>query len=190
MASTVGICNRALQKLGAKRITSLSDDSVNARACNAAYESCKLALLEEHEWGFALDRAELAADSDEPDFGRAYSYTLPSDFIRLAHPYPEDNGNDLDWIIEGRKIYTDDAAPLEVRYIYNVTDPQEMTALFREALSAKLALELCEELTQSNTKKDSLKDDYEKALRAAKRSNAMQRVSGEPPEDTWVTVRV
>lgn len=190
MASKVEICNRALQKLGAKRITSLTDDSVNARACNLAFEPCKLAELEDHEWSFALDRAEIAADADEPTFGRAYSYTLPSDFVRLAHPYPEDNSNALEWIIEGKKIYTDDTAPLQVRYIYDVTDPQEMSPLFREALSARLALELCEELTQSNTKKDSLKDDYEKIIRRAKRSNAIQRVAGEPPEDSWITVRV
>lgn len=189
MASKVEIANRALQKLGAKRISTLEEDSVNARTVLAAFESVKLAELESHVWSFAIARAELAADASEPDWGRANSFELPADFVRLAHPYPEDNSNADDWQIEGRKILTNDAAPIYLRYVKDVTDPNEMTPLFREALSARLALELCEALTQSNTKKDSLKDDYAEVITRAKKSNAIQRVSADLPEDVWITAR-
>lgn len=189
MASEVGICNRALQKLGAKRITDLTDDNVNARACNAAYEAVRDALLEDHFWNFAIERAELAADATAPAWGRANAYQLPSNFICLAPNYPEDNFNSKDWIIEGQKIITDDADPIYIRYVKRVTDPNFMTSLFREALSTKLAFELCEELTQSNTKKAQLEKDFSMIIARAKRSNAFQQVSQQPPEDTWVTVR-
>lgn len=189
MASDVEICNRALQKLGAKRITSLSQDSVNARACNFAYEPVKLALLRAYEWSFSIARAQLAADSEEPSWGKANAFQLPSDYVQLASDYPEDNSNTKDWQIEGRKIFTDDAAPLYVRYIYNVTDPNEMDSLFREALSTKLALELCEEITQSNTKKDVLKDDFRLAIADAKKSGAIAKIPVQPPEDPWLTCR-
>jgi hypothetical protein len=189
MASDVEICNRALQKLGAKRITSLTENSVNARACNSAYRSVVDAELEDHDWNFAVQRAELAADSAEPDWGRARSYTLPADFIRLADDYPEDNVNNKDWQIEGKKILSDDTAPIYIRYVYRVTDPNEMTPLFREAVAARMALELCEEITQSNTKKELLKDDYDKIIKKARKSNAFQRVAQDSPEDSWITVR-
>lgn len=189
MASEVQICNRALQKLGAKRITSLSQDSVNARACNVAFTDVRDAEYRKHSWNFAIERASLAADSSDPAWGRAKSYTLPSDFIRLLPPYPEDNLNDLDWQIEGNKILTDDSAPLYVRYIKRVTDPNLMDSLFREALACKLAIELCEEITQSNTKKESLKADYMDAIREAKKLNAIENVAQEPPEDTWISER-
>lgn len=190
MASVVGICNRALQKLGAKRIVSLTDEnSSNARACNVAYETVRDAELRAHPWSFAIKRAQLAADSSTPEFGRANSFPLPSDFLCLREPYPEDNSLDHDWQIEGRKILTDEDAPLNLRYTAKVTDPNDMDVLFRESLATKLALELCEEITQSNSKKESLRQDYKEIIREAKRSNAIERPASQPPEDTWVTIR-
>lgn len=190
MASEVDICNRALQKLGAKRITSLSEDSVNARACNAAYSIVRDAELRKHPWNFAIQRANIAADSTEPDWGRANSFTLPADFIRLLAPYPEDNLNDMDWQIEGNKIYTDDTAPLYVRYIARIEDTSLFDSLYIESLACKIALELCEELTQSNQKKEGLREDYKQVIADAKKANAIERVSQMPPEDTWISERL
>lgn len=190
MASEVSIANRALQKLGAKRITSLTDDSVNARACNACYETLRDAELRKHTWSFAVSRAALAADGTAPDWGRDNSYELPADFIKLLPDYPEDVTNDKDWQIEGRKIYTDDTAPLYIRYIARVTDPNLMDVLFREVLACRMALEMCEELTQSNTKKESIRADMKEIMIEARRNNAFENISSEPPIATWDTARL
>lgn len=189
MASEVEICSRALQKLGASRITSLTENTVNARACNFSYTKVRDAELEDHPWNFAVMRAQLAADATPPVFGRANAFELPADFIKLLPTYPEDNVNSLDHQIEGRKIYTDDGAPLEIRYIGRIIDPNLMTPLFRETLSAKLAYELAEELTQSNSKKKTADEDYKDQIARAKKSNAFARVSSPPPEDKYITVR-
>lgn len=189
MASNVEIANRALQKLGAKRIISLADDSVNARSCNVALEPVKLALLRAHNWNFAIKRAELAADATPPSFGPQNSFTLPSDFLRLLPPDPWSNFDSLDWKIEERKIFTNDTAPLQIRYVANVTDPNQMDALFREALSANLAFEICEEITQSNTKKADLRMDSKDIINLAKRANAIEVPAVAAYDDSWVTVR-
>jgi hypothetical protein len=63
--SVVEICNRALQKLGAARITSLTQDTPNARSCNVAYNVLRKAELRSHPWSFAIKRAELAADASK-----------------------------------------------------------------------------------------------------------------------------
>lgn len=183
------MANRALQKLGAKRITSLTEDSRNARAINAAFESVKMAELRKHDWSCAITRAQLAASSTSPAFGPSMSFPLPSDFIRLCHQDPDLNYNDLDWQIEGRNIVTHDDAPLDIRYVYNVTDPNEMDVLLREAISMKLAYELCEEITQSNSKQAAALEAYNLTIAEAKKANAIERVSQKPPEDEWVTVR-
>lgn len=190
MASEVSISNRALQKLGASRITSLDDATTNARACNACYAELRDAELRRHTWNFSIQRAELAADGTAPSWGRANAFELPSDFLRLLSPYPEDNLSNLDWQIEGRKIYTDDAAPLYIRYVARITDPTLMDALFRELLATRMAYEMCEEITQSNTKKDLLYRDMRDIVAEAKRVNAMENVSAEPPVDTWITARL
>lgn len=190
MASDTEIANRALQMLGAKRITSLTQDHKNARAMNVAFVPVREALLRGYAWAFAIKRAQLAASTTAPPFGPARAYPLPADFLRLIHPDLETNYNSLDWKIEGREILTDDTAPLEIRYIYRVEDPNTMDPLFREAFSAKLAAELCEEITQSNTKKAAAKDALKTAIAEARRTNAIEKIrSDEPPEDTWITVR-
>jgi hypothetical protein len=189
MASVVGICNAALQKLGAERINDLLEDSANARSCNAAYERLRDAELRAHPWRFAMTRASLPADADAPEFGKARSFPLPDDWLRMLPPYPEMNMNDLDWEIEGRSIYTNDSAPLDIRYIRLVEDPNEMDALFREALAARMAHEMCEEITQSNTKQQLAADNYKNAIREARRTNAIESISAEPPTDTWETCR-
>lgn len=189
MATVVDICNRGLQKLGASRIVSLSESSVAARACNVAYEALRDAELCAHPWNFAIERAQLAADATEPDWGRANSFQVPTDFLRLAPDYPELNLNSKDWQLEGRKIITNDDSPLNVRYVKKVTDPNTMDPLFREALSCRIALELCEELTQSNEKKAALKDDYKDAIREARRTNAIQNIPAKAADDEWITVR-
>jgi len=189
MASVVGICNRALQRLGAQRIVSLQENSKNARACNLAFEPVKRAELRAHPWSFATKRVELAADTEAPAFGRGNAFQLPADWIKLLDDYPELNFNDKDWIIEGRKILTNDSAPLQIRYTHDVTDPNLMDALFAETLAMRLAKELCEELTQSNTKKPLVDKDYKMAIREARRANAIERVAAIPPEDSWITVR-
>ncbi len=185
----VQICNRALQKVGGKRITSLSEDSRNARSCDVAYDSIRRATLRDHPWNFATSRAQLAADSVAPAFGRTTSFTLPADFLRILPTYPELLLSDTDWIIEGQKIYTNDAAPLNIRYTSNVTDPNQFDSLFDEALSSNLAMEICEEITQSNTKLAALTAAAEKNIEKAKKINAIENVSAKPTDDDYLTVR-
>lgn len=189
MASKVEIANRGLQLLGAKRITSFTEDSRNARAINAAYEPVKLALLRKHTWGCATTRTQLAANSTAPAFGKENSFALPADWVRSLPLDPDYQTNDDDRVVEGRNILTNESAPLDLRYIYNITDPNEMDPLFREALATALAEALCEEITQSNTKMQTAMAAHDKAIAEAKRANAIEKPADQPPDDTWVTVR-
>lgn len=189
MPSKTDISSRALQKLGAKSITSLTDGSKNARSCNLAYEPCKLALLRDHPWVFSIKRAQLAVSATEPDFGPGNIFPLPTDFLRLLPLDPGGNLNSLDWQIEYDGIHSDEDSPLEIRYVGDVTDPNLMDALYREALSTLMAFEMCEEVTQSNTKQAALAAALKDILARAKRANAIENVSQDPPEDTWISCR-
>jgi len=193
MASVVEICNRALQKLGAQRIADIDENTKNARECKAAYTALRDAELRAHPWNFSITRAQLAASADTPVFGRARSFPLPSTFLRLLPSYPEQNLNDKDWQIEDGDevlaIFTNDSAPLNVRYVQQVTDPNKMDPLFREALAARMAFELCETITQSTTKWQLLEEAYNKTIATAKHTNAIENVAQVPAEDTWITAR-
>jgi len=189
MASVVDIYNRVAQKLGAKRITSVDENSNLAQEINQCYSGLRDAALEEHRWSFAIERASLAADSPVPEWGKDNAFTWPSDCLKIIPPYPEDDDIGRDWVIEGRKIITDYAAPLYVRYIKQITDPNEMSPLFREYLATLIAFELCEKVTQSNTKKAGLKEDMSDIVNKAKKSSAIQSVAAYSPDDTWLALR-
>lgn len=189
MASNVEIANRALQILGQDRISALTDNTENARRVNAIFEEMRDMELMAHPWVFAVERVALAADAVEPEWGRANSFTLPADFLMLYPSYPEDNDPTLDWEIEGNKILTDDDAPLYLRYIKRVEDPTYFGPLFREALACRLALALCEQVTASGTMKESVRGDYEQAIRSARLRNAIARRPVDAAEDSWIYER-
>ena len=189
MADEVSIANLALQKLGAERITSLTQDHVNARAVNNCYEQLRDKELRLHVWNFAKTRTTLAPSATEPDFGFLFAFPLPSDYLRLLPP----KRLGLDWRIENhngtRAILTNDGNTLEIVYIARITDPTRFDDAFIEAFAAKLAWHMAEELTQSNTKKDDAKLEYRDAMREARRINAFENISQEEPEDPWLAAR-
>ena len=189
-ASETSICNLALQKLGAGRITDISEDSPNARTCSDCYEAMRDRELRAHRWSFAITRESLAADATDPSFGPAKQYTLPAGFLRLIEPDDSANYNTLDWRIEGGKIVTDFTAPLEIRYIARVEDPTQFDALFVDALACRMALQMCEKITQSVSKKADVRSEYKDTIAEARRTNAIEGVSSESPTDTWDTARL
>lgn len=188
--SDVAIANLALQKLGAARITSLTEDSRNARSVNACYTFMRDRELRAHKWNFAIKRTTLAPDATEPDFEYGYAFPIPSDCLRLLPPAR----NDLDWKIESHQSYpsilTNDGDTLEIIYIARIEDPSQFDSLFVDAFACKLAWHLCEEITQSNSKKADALSEYTLSMRDAKRMNAFENISEEPPEDTWLTARI
>ena len=178
----VSICNLALQKLGAKSITALTEDTTAGRECNRVYEHARDSELRAHPWNFARTRTSIAASSTDPVFGYAKQYQLPSDCLRILPTSAND-----DWQIEGRMILTDDTSPLQLVYIKKVTDPNDFDALFVELLAARIAVEITEKVTQSNTKKAGVQAHYEMVRKEARRVNAFDRVPQTTPDGSWIT---
>lgn len=186
MSSIVEICNIGLQALGVARMAAYPDTTTTpGKEMTFAYEPTKLATLRKHRWNFAKKRVQLAADSTAPAFDYDNYFTLPADCVRILPP----NEAGLDWHLEGRKIATDDSAPLNLVYVYDVTDPNEMDPLFRQALGINLALKTCKKLTGSNQLKLELQEELKTVLAEAKATNAIENIADEFPEDTWITVR-
>ena len=186
MASVVDVCNRALSRLGAGRITSLTDNTKSAKACNSAWPLMRDEVLALHPWNGAGSRAVLAelAASPSPDFDYENQFQWPADCLRVLEV-----DTDYTWTCEGRKIMTDGAAPLEIRYIKRETDPNQYGPLLISVLAARMAVEMVEELTQSNTKKEAMEKWYATALRVARSANAQEQSPMEFQEDSWINAR-
>ena len=145
MASVVDICNGALNQLGASTILSLTEDSKNARLCNARFTQVRDSIFRSHHWNCLQKRVQLAADTATPAWGFTKQYTLPADCLRLLTILDYDS----DYKVEGRKILTDNSS-LKILYIGRIEDPNEYDELLRETLSAALAADIAYAITSSN----------------------------------------
>lgn len=145
MASIVDICNGALNQLGASTILSLTEDSKNARLCNARYTQVRDSVFRSHPWNCLQKRVQLAADTDTPAWGFTKQYTLPADCLRLLTILDYDS----DYKVEGRKILTDNSS-VKILYIGRIEDPNEYDELLRETLSAAIAADIAYAITSSN----------------------------------------
>ncbi len=199
MSSEVAIANRALTKLGANRILSLDDDVKEARTMNSMFAIVRDSLLRSHWWNFAMTRTTLPKLAAVPAWGYENQYQLPSDCLRVVQVdeyYYASNLNDYRttddalFKIEGRKILTNLSAPIKVRYVFRETDTQQFDALFIEAFASLLAFEACEDITQSNTKKEMIWQAYEKAIRTAKRVDAIEQPPANIADDSWMLSRL
>lgn len=184
--SVVDCCNSALQRVGAASITSLTDNSPEARACTVAYDSNRRDELRKHRWNFALKRVVLTPDATAPAFDFKYAFTLPTDCLRVLRPAT----SDLDWQIEGRKILTNDGTILNLKYVADVEDCSQWDASFYNVVAGALALDICEKLTQSNTKKDYCAKAYADDVKMARRVDAFESGPEDAADDDWWNARL
>ncbi len=195
----ISIVNRALQLLGSPGISSIQENSRGARAMLRAYDSVKNNELRKHTWNFSIKRASLPASATPPIFGMANYFPLPGDYLMMAggdQSYGISSGGGLnqnpaihDWQIEGNQIASNESAPLQIRYVSSDITESLFDVTFAEALSAALAGNCCEEITQSNTKIQVIGRIYDDAIKQAKRRNAFEKPPVQSPVDTWITAR-
>lgn len=191
MASKTEIANRTLSKLGEGRVSNIETDNTKAaKVIRYMYDSVRDAMLSAYPWNFAVTRKQLAKDATAPVWGYNNQYTLPSNFLSLL----EIKGNpdyrmESDETSGGLRIVTNAGSPLYIRYIRRVINEGEFHPLFNEAFSCRLALEGCEEITQSNTKKQILFEEMQLRIKEAYAVDAIQDLPVELPASEWLLSR-
>lgn len=182
--SQTSICNRALALLGANRITSLSDDTPEARSLANVYEESLRGILSECDWNFALKREMLNRIVDEPVFGKGHYYQLPSDLVRVFG-----TDRDTEWRIEGDRILAD-AEAFGILYVYMCHDDNLYTSAFVEAFACKLAADTCFDLTNNGGRQQELMRLYKgEYLPVARNRNSRDRTPPQVKDGFWVESR-
>lgn len=184
MATETDIANLALQILEDQPITSLADDNTRAREIRRAYEPTLRSLLRTYDWNFARRREVLAPDSTPPAFGRSYQYSLPAKCV-CVRP----TADDVDWIVENKKVLTDEGPALNLIYTVLPDDTSTFDDIFVEAFAAKLAYQACGRITGAMTKRKDAKDALDMAVAEAKKANAFENQAKDPPIDDWLLAR-
>lgn len=183
----VGINNVGLVRLGAARITALTDTSKAAVACNAQYELSRDSVLMEYEWRDAKKRTTLAADTTAPNHGYDYRYALPNDCLRLLEV-----ADGIEHVVEGGYILTDEPDGLDILYIKQIVNPAEFhNPHLVQAVALKIAADICYHITQSKTLKEVIEQEYSAALMKAKMKDALMGTVDDEDEDaregSWAT---
>ena len=188
--SEVAICNAALSLLGAERIVALTDTRKEAVLCNVFYAQARDTVLRAYPWNFATRRADLGAplassDENAPEWGFAYGFTLPTDPLCLRVLETE---NDEPYRVEGRVLYTD-ASALKIRYIAQITSPEQFDDSYRYALAANLAMLLAMPITKSATILKEMTAMYNAAIAQAQHVDTQEGTPDEIDSDELLDVR-
>jgi hypothetical protein len=187
MTDQVDIFNRALSLLEeGQRVQSVDDDYVQVRSLNEIYAAARDEVLELHNWNFAVTRAELPALVDVPLFGWDYQYAWPHNCLRVL-PITHDGqfeGQRVPHQIEAnvdagnnsavRVVLTNASPPLRIRYIRRVEDPAQFSALFTEALVARIAMMVAHRMTGKQSYLERVARLYETAMAQARRQDSLQ----------------
>lgn len=184
--SVVSICNLALQKLGAKPITSFEDATHNSTLSEAFYSPAVDETLRLHPWNCAICRKELAADFTPPVFGYTHRYPLPSSPYCLRVLQME--YLDYEYVIEGRFLLTDEGI-CKLKYIRRIVDPNDFDSLVVEVIVSRLAIKLAYPITQSLSLEEKMCKNWKHILSEARTADAQEGTPQEFDTSTLLNAR-
>jgi hypothetical protein len=193
------LVNAALRRGGgAKRILSL-DDSVGSAGIAADVLSTELEdLMRSGVWNFAVTRAKLAQLTTLPVFQWQFAYGLPSDCDRVVSVHDNETGcGEVPYKLEALQqpdqsyinVICSNANTIYLRYCRSVTDPNLMTASFRQVLILRLAKIFAVAIAKSNTLFQSLDAEEKLMFQRAKSIDGVEDWPEKFPEGSWATSR-
>ena len=179
MTSEVSICNLALSWLGTNPITALTDDTVEAKQCQANYEPARDATIEDRNWTFAIERLILTPMIDTPTFGYSHQFLIPARVLRVISVSDGSAsgsnvmGTEIDWQKEKNAIVAN-TSTVYVKAVVQEKDPARYPPSYVQALAARLAAEMAMPLTHSNAMLDRMWGLYGAKLKAASGTDGRQ----------------
>ena len=187
----VDVANMVLAVFDETPIDSLDEDVKAARLLNLHFDLTREAELTKYAWCFAiLSASVVGTDTASGSCTLNWAYELPVDCLR---PLPltdngEPDGVRINYRQEAGLIYSDQSSPRIIRYIANLTDPNDWDALFTEVLVGALAVKVAHPLTHKSGMIDVARSVYDRALDAAFAAQAIQR-SGRLVTTSWAAQR-
>ena len=126
-------------------------------------------------------------------------FRLPSGWLRKAPRDPKAGSVSAlgapsglyydDWLFEGDFIVATEPMIIH-RFVADVHDVRRMDAMFCEGLACRIAMGVCETLTQSVSKLGAISTLYKQFMTEARIVNGIETGSEEPPEDDYIACRV
>jgi hypothetical protein len=176
--TAAGISAMALAMLGddPKASADPPENDRRARLARQFYNPARRAMLEAAPWRCAKVQAQLTASATAPLFTYGNAYVLPADFIRF-YELPEDGRTRWEIINIaglGRCVVTDAGSPLDVTYIFDLTNPTLMDPLLVKAIVFDIAANLAWTLMRDLNLKQAMTVECERYVSLARTTSAQQ----------------
>lgn len=191
MATKIEIWNAALTAIGQKSVVSETENTASSRLVLGRYDNVRQGLLVKVAPTVARKRAKLLRLGAVPAFGWAYYYQLPSGWLTNIGVWDNQSadGGEVEHQLEDGLKLAADAEEIYIKYIGDVTDPNIMAPLFREAVSAELAAQICIRSNELSGRAQAMKEWARKALTDARSADSQSNPADMIPESTWITAR-
>lgn len=194
VSSDVEVCNLALDHIGKATITSLTENSVEARKCARHYPQARDAALAFSNWTFAR-RSRLLSEVASNDFEDVWdhAYDLPNDAVTVRRlcevgMMPNWNSAPPEMYIESGVVFTN-VPGARMFYTWCCADVARWTTLFTDAVALGLAARLAPNMTRRASDVDRLRDLYTRAISKAVEHDAAQEVTTYRYGDGYVDAR-
>jgi len=153
----LSICSDALILLGAAPLSSFTEGTDAAQACDRLYPDLRDSLLSRYPFSWSYIKVQLGRLSTTPINEFKYSYGLPGNMLSGVQAVFETSSTNQQpindgWEIYGQELYTN----LESVYIdyQESVDESKMPHYFVQLLRTSLASELAITITDQSTKAD------------------------------------
>lgn len=185
--SDVGLCARALIRIGAAPITSFFDGSAESEIAGALYPQVRDALLSAYPWSFASGQVALTPLADAPLADYSKAYALPNDFLRALSAGAGGRGRGMNYRISGGALHCN-ADQLVLSYVFR-PEEEAFPPYFDQLLIVRLAAEFCIPVTENTSRSESLYQIAEREFQRARQIDAQQDTPGRIENFTLIDVR-
>ena len=195
MISNVSICNRALNLIGQKTITALTEASSQAIKCNLIFEDTRNLILSEAWWNFATVEEVLSLISDAQTLKYDYVYSYPALCLAIRDIYNEytilNSKPGVYEVIdyEGVKAIATNIELAYLKYTKKIVDPSKFSLAFIEALVYRLASQLAHQLNGSVELADNMLQKSLAYVSEAKRLNHQEGLKVPDQQIPYINAR-
>ena len=183
----IGLCSRALIRLGANAITSFNDGTAESEIAGALYAPVRDAVLSAYPWTFAHAQNQLTKLSEVPEADYANAFQLPNDYLRAISAGQSIRGRGVNYRI-ARGTLQSNTDEVVLTYIYR-PEEEEFPPFFDMALISRLAAEFSIPVTESTSRTQALYSLAEQEFQKARQIDAQQDSPNAIENFTLIDVR-
>lgn len=183
----IGLCSRALVRLGANPITSFNDGTAESEIAGALFAPIRDALLSAYPWTFATGQVALTKLATDPVADYQNAFQLPNDFLRAISAGGGQKGRGANYRITHGELHSN-YEDITLSYIFRPAE-EEFPPFFDLVLIARLSAEFCIPVTENTSRAEAFYRMAEQEYARARQIDAQQDSPNHLENFTLIDVR-